>query len=47
MTRVDKMAFNKDNLDPYDIVLNTKELSDEKVTQFYFISLGFFFLWFP
>ena len=45
--RVDKMAFNKDNLDAYDIVLNTKELSDEKVTKFYFVSQGFFFWWFP
>ncbi|XP_030937809.1 ankyrin repeat-containing protein ITN1-like isoform X2 [Quercus lobata] len=31
--RVDKMAFNKENLDAYDIVLNTKELSDEKFMQ--------------
>ncbi len=33
--RVDKMAFNNQNLDAYDIALTNAELSDEKVTQFF------------
>ena len=32
--RVDKMTFNKQNYDTYDIVLISKELLNEKVTQF-------------
>ena len=34
-SRVDKMAFNEENLDPFDIALTSEELSDKKVTQLY------------
>ena len=30
--RVDKMAFNNQNLDAYDIALTSEELSNDKVT---------------
>lgn len=32
-SRVDKMAFNEENLGPFDIALTSEELSDKKVTQ--------------
>ena len=35
--RVNKMAFNKQNLDAYDIALTSEELSKEKVTQFFLL----------
>ena len=35
--RVNKMAFNKQNLDVYDIALTSEELSKEKVTQFFLL----------
>ena len=50
--RVDKMTFNKQNYDTYDIVLISKELLNEKVTQFkiylffyLFYEIFFFFFW--
>ena len=30
--RVDKMAFNNENLDAHDIALTSEELSNDKVT---------------
>lgn len=35
--RVNKMAFNKQNLDAYNIASTRKELSKEKVTQFFLL----------
>jgi hypothetical protein len=35
--RVDKMAFNKENLDAYDIALTNSKLSDQKVMQFFLL----------
>ena len=41
--RVDNMAFNKQNLNAYDIVLTSEELSDKKVKENFTLFHGIFF----
>ena len=41
--RVDKMAFNKQNLNVYDLALTSEELSDKKVKENFSLFHGIFF----
>ena len=41
--RVDKMAFNKQNLNAYDVALTSEELSDKKVKENFSLFHGIFF----
>ena len=41
--RVDKMAFNKQNLNAYDIASTSEELSDKKVKENFILFHGIIF----
>ena len=42
--RVDKMAFNKQNRSAYDVALTSKELSEEKVKEYFSLFHGIFII---